>query len=62
MSYHQFAARNVPCRPRDESRKQAQRARENRAYVRRLLSERQPWFAHALEAAVRDLSGANGWR
>jgi hypothetical protein len=39
----------------------ARQARENQAYVRRLLQERQPEFAAALEAAVlewaaRDLS------
>jgi hypothetical protein len=32
-----------------------QRARENRAYVRRLLLKRQPAFAAALAAAERDL-------
>ena len=40
-------------------------ARENRAYVRRLLREKQPGFAAALEAvalewAARDLSGRPG--
>jgi hypothetical protein len=35
----------------------AQRAQENRAYVRRLLSKRQPAFAAALAAAERDFSG-----
>jgi hypothetical protein len=34
---------------------EGQRARENRAYVRRLLSKRQPAFAAALTAAERDL-------
>jgi hypothetical protein len=34
----------------------AQRAQENRAYVRRLLSRRQPAFAAALAAAERDIS------
>jgi hypothetical protein len=33
---------------------QAQRAQENRAYVRLLLSRRQPAFAAALAAAERD--------
>jgi hypothetical protein len=33
----------------------AQPARENRAYVRGLLSKRQPAFAAALAAAERDL-------
>jgi hypothetical protein len=32
-----------------------QRAQENSAYVRRLLSKRQPTFAAALAAAERDL-------
>jgi hypothetical protein len=36
----------------------AQRARENRAFVRRLLLKRQPAFAAALAAAERDLSSA----
>ena len=34
----------------------AQRAQENRAYVRRLLSMRQPAFAAALAAVERDFS------
>jgi hypothetical protein len=34
----------------------AQRAQENGAYVRRLLSTRQPAFAAALAAVERDLS------
>ena len=33
-----------------------QRARENSAYVRRLLSEREPEFAAALAAAERYIS------
>ena len=33
-----------------------QRAKENRAYVRRLLSTRQPAFAAALAAVERDFS------
>lgn len=32
-----------------------EQARENRAYVRRLLREKQPEFAAMLEAAVREL-------
>jgi hypothetical protein len=34
----------------------SERAQENRAYVRRLLREKQPEFAAALESAVRQLS------
>jgi hypothetical protein len=38
----------------------AARARENRAYVRRLLTARQPQFAAALESAVQQLLREHG--
>ena len=40
----------------DASRMNEQRARENSAYVRKLLSEREPEFAAALAAAERYIS------
>ena len=43
-------------RRKNESRMNEQRARENRAYVRKLLSEREPEFAAALAAAERYIS------
>lgn len=55
MSQHQLVTRNAPCLPQDEPG--VQRAWDNRAHVRRLLAERQPEFARALAAAVRDLTG-----
>jgi hypothetical protein len=57
MSQHQLVTRIVPRPPRDDPGNKAQRAWENRAHVRRALGERQPEFARALAAAVRDLSG-----
>jgi len=41
---------------RTRSRMNEQRARENRAYVRKLLIEREPEFAAALAAAERYIS------
>lgn len=38
------------------SRVKARRARENRAYVRKLLRQREPEFADALASAEQDLS------
>ena len=43
----------------------AERARENRAYVRSLLTARQPRFAAALESAAQELLRDHGngrWR
>jgi hypothetical protein len=57
MSHHQLATRNTPHLPRDDPGNKARRARENRAHVRRVLGERQPEFARALDGALWDLSG-----
>lgn len=54
MRHHQPAVRSSGRRP-DDSEDKSRRARDNSAFVRRLLSERQPEFAEALAAAERDL-------
>jgi hypothetical protein len=46
----------VPIRCPDAPVTSADRARENREYVRRLLRRKQPEFAARLEAAERELS------